>query len=56
MHIINLIQEHWESITTATIAVYEVVVRLVPTSKSWSIMNLLGRLIPDRKLPTNEFE
>lgn len=54
MHIINLIQEHWEPITTAAIAVYEVVVRLVPTSKSWSIMHLLDRLIPDRKIPTNE--
>jgi hypothetical protein len=48
MHIINLIQEHWESITTAAIAVYEVIIRLVPTSKSWSLFTLLGRLIPDK--------
>jgi hypothetical protein len=48
MHIIQLIQDHWEPITTAAIAVYEVIIRLVPTSKSWSLFTLLGRLIPDK--------
>jgi hypothetical protein len=50
MHIIQLIQEHWEPITTAAIAVYEVIIRLVPTSKSWSLFTILGRIFPDRDM------
>jgi hypothetical protein len=50
MHIINLIQEHWEPITTAAFAVYEVIIRLVPTAKSWSLFTFLDRLIPDHDM------
>lgn len=46
---IKLIQENSEQILTATIAVYELIIRLVPTSKSWSLFTILGRLIPDNR-------
>lgn len=54
METIELIKTNWEQIATGAFALYEIIIRLIPTSKSWSIMELLGRLIPDRKIPTNE--
>jgi hypothetical protein len=48
MHIINLIQENEELIAAIVVAVYEVIVRKVPTAKSWSLFTFLGRLIPDK--------
>lgn len=48
MHIIQLIQDNWQEILAALTAIYEVIIRLVPTSKSWSLFTILGRIIPDR--------
>jgi hypothetical protein len=50
---IQYIQENWQSILTGLAAMYEVTIRLIPTSKSWSGMTIAGRvfnaLLPDRR-------
>jgi hypothetical protein len=50
MHTIRLIHDNWEQITATAIAVYEIIVRIVPTAKSWSLFTFLGRLIPDHDM------
>lgn len=51
---IQYIQENWQSALTGLAIVYEVIIRLVPTSKTWSVMTIAGRvfnaLLPDRRI------
>lgn len=52
MKIIQFIEENKEPIGLAAAGLYELVVRLIPTAKDWSIINIAKRLfdiIPNNK-------
>ena len=46
--IVDFIVNNKTEVMTIAYAVYEILVRVKPTNKTWSLLTLVGRLIADR--------